>query len=553
MTCDVMRFGHRKSKDMPYHKTKTYMLAITSGFLAALAYSYTDLGFLIFFAFIPFFLALIEVQPQSGGFGVGFVAGLTYFLYSFHWFLSLQPLDGLGISNHFLSLVLVLAVWLFVASILAIFWGLFGLLIVKLKHRLANRSVILEILVVPALFVLLEYLRAYVFSFVTFGSGGLLGPHWTFGNFAYALAGNSLFLGLASFVGIYGVLFIIVLINVSVFKLIAHKKIKHLMVIILFTVTLIIIGQIWERQVEGARTLNFSIIQTDQRHSLDDNSENGLNSFKKQFELLDRVIKESPESQVIIFPEGSNFFKNLSSFLTPAQIKKYFTDLAKDPKLIIDNSRVAVSQQTAYSRVLFLNSRQDIIGFYDKKILTPGGEYLPVFVKLVTSLVAPKNKASFESLVAFSTGQDQKLASFNNTNFRAAACSDFLSPGLLRSQTQDTDVIIGLASTAIFHGSRALINQNLTINKFRAAENNTPIISAANTGLSYALDNRGNTIKIASDSSPQLLTGTVVIGAEKSWYNKVGDWPILLASLLLLGYSVQVTGYSKKKRRNPRP
>src|SRR3989338_8446272 len=121
---------------MSYHKLKTYIPAITSGLLAAVAYSYSSLGFLIFFAFIPFFFSLIEVQPKSGGFGVGFVAGLTYFLYSFRWFLSLQPLDGLGITNHFLSLVLVLAVWLFVVSILAIFWGLFGLLIVKLKHPL---------------------------------------------------------------------------------------------------------------------------------------------------------------------------------------------------------------------------------------------------------------------------------------------------------------------------------------------------------------------------------------------------------------------------------
>lgn len=517
---------------------KNYLLTGFSGLTAALAYSYSPVSPLVFIALIPLLWVLysaLKLQLSNCRiFCFGFSAGLVYFLFAFHWFLSLHPLDGLGITSGFVSLFSVLAVWFFVSITLASFWGMFGLTVAKLKGRLTNRFVVLQILALPALFVLIEYLSAYAFSLVTSGSGGLLGAHWTFGNFAYALADNSLLLKLASFVGIYGVLFIVILVNVLILELVLLRKLRHVLLVILLAVAVAVAGQVWKRPATGNRSLSFTIIQTDQNYSFDDVSGNNLNAFKKELELLDHVLKDSPESKVIIFPEGSNFFKNLSAFLTPAQIKKYFTELSKDPKLIVDNSRVSLSSKLAYSRILFLNSQQDIVGFYDKKLLTPGGEYLPILVDLLAGLVAPQNTESFKSLFAFSAGEDQKLASFNGTSFRAVACSDLLSPSLFRSQSQDADVIIGLASTAIFHNSRALVQQNLAINKFRAAENSTPLIFAANSGLSYALDNQGNTVKIAPDSRSQLLTGTIAVGAQKSWYNKVGDKPMFLASALIL-------------------
>lgn len=513
-------------------------LSALSGLIAALAYSYSSLGFLFFISLVPLFWSLVHIDSAHRNkfsvFWYGFVAGMVYFLFSFRWFLSLYPLDGLGINSHFVSLILVIILWLFIAMLMSVFWGLFAITFCYLKNRSDKKIFILGILLAPALFVLIDYMRPFAIGVISYSSRGLLGPHWTLGNPAYALFNNSLILALSSWIGIYGVLFVLVLINFLILSFALNKRYKSLLIVSVATVVLVIVGQAWQRLGTGERTISFSVIQTDQSYNLENSSANSLNSFKKELELLDRVLKDSPESKVIIFPEGSNFFKNISSFLTPVKVKNYFTNLAKDPKLIIDNSRVSLSSDLAYSRILFLNSQQDIIGYYDKKLLTPGGEYLPTFIDFIAGLVAPNNKDLFESLFAYTTGKDQKLATFENSTFRAAACSDFLSPDIFRDQAEDADAVIGLASTAIFHGSDALVFQNLAINKFRAAENNTSFILAANSGRSYVLDNRGNITKITADSSPQLLTGTVAIGARKSWYNKVGDWPVLLASLVII-------------------
>jgi apolipoprotein N-acyltransferase len=87
-----------------------------------------------------------------------------------------------------------------------------------------------------------------------------------------------------------------------------------------------------------------------------------------------------------------------------------------------------------------------------------------------------------------------------------------------------------MSSTAIYHGSNQSVRELLAVARFRAAENSKPLILAANMGLSYAINSHGKILNIASNENPQILTGSVDFSQEKSWYNRCGDWPVLLAS-----------------------
>ncbi len=390
-------------------------------------------------------------------------------------------------------------------------------------------------LLAPSLFTLFEYVRSYIFGVLWFGPETVIGPHWTFGNIAYSLSGNRLALALSSITGIYGVLFVVVVFNYFFYKLLTSDKFKTKKtpaIIVLIVLGLTLIPKLFPKlQTDGTRA-NFAVIQTKKQNKLEDTPKETLESFKSNLDLLHQIIEDSPESELIIYPEGSNVFTNLSLLLTPAQAKKFFNGLSETPKLIVDNSNVSVGPKTAYSRVAYLDTKNDIVGYYDKKLLTPIGEFFPYIFRVGLKLFA----VDTEQIGEYVSGTRERRAVFKDIVPATLVCSDIFSPGIARKNSSKANILIVLASTSSFHGNSTIIKQDLAINRFRAAENGIPLILAANYGLSYSIDRYGNVTKIAGNDDRQILTGTALLSTEKTWYNKIGDWPVLLLSLVVLAF-----------------
>jgi apolipoprotein N-acyltransferase len=546
---------------------KYFIAAGLSGLLLALAYPGwpLNLGFLAWIGLMPLFWGIKNLQfyhdrDKIEGFLFGFFAGLVYFLIIFRWFWSIHPLDTLGIQNNLASFVIVLLVYIISSAGMAVFWGLFGLVyslqLTAYSKKLGNWK--LEtgnwklFLLAPVLFVLLEYARSYGFGLLWAGSGTLFGPHWTLGNLTYALANNPLILRLASLVGIYGLTFLVVLVNSALMVIFTrscknyHGKIVGVLLPVVLTATVLAAVEflpktLWLSKQKAAadnERINFAVIQTNQPTKISPAPKETLNAFKEQLDLLKQVAQRHPESQLIIFPEASDFFKNLSLFLTGAQIQNYFSNLFKEPRLIISGARIVDADSHAYSRVFSLDTQKDIISFYDKRLLTPQGEFLSYPTRFIVNLLSKTKVSEFGALRELSIGKE-KISTINfRGQFSAAplVCSEILSPGLTRKTTQGADIIVEMASYGIFHGNTVLVKQNLAAARLRAAENRKPLITASNMGLSYAIESAGNIAKIAPNQAPQILTGNVAIGPQKSWYNGVGDTLVLLGCLGLLIY-----------------
>jgi apolipoprotein N-acyltransferase len=165
-------------------------------------------------------------------------------------------------------------------------------------------------------------------------------------------------------------------------------------------------------------------------------------------------------------------------------------------------------------------------------------------------LLSKAKVSEFGELRELSVGKENiSTVNFRN-QFSAASvvCSEILSPGLVRGITRGSDIIIEMASYGIFHGSTPLVKQNLASAKFRAAEDQKPLIAAVNMGLSYAINSDGSVAKIAPNQASQILTGSLALNPQKSWYNKIGDTPVLAGCLaLVIVFSFQLTVYSKMK------
>ena len=203
----------------------------------------------------------------------------------------------------------------------------------------------------------------------------------------------------------------------------------------------------------------------------------------------------------------------------------------------------------AKSRSFYLNSKEGIVGWYDKRLLTPGGEFLPYSLDWAAKLISSESKDYLESVRFFSKG----MASFSPVNFKEAKiggliCSGLFSPSFNRSLAEnDANLIVVQASTGIMGDDKSFINHSLSVSRMRAAENKKPLMFATNYGISYFINSSGNIEKIALDDSPKILTATVVLNSEKTLYNKVGDVPFLMAFFAVTVLSFLMVGI---KRRN---
>lgn len=524
---------------------RKWILPVASGFLLILAYPPFNLELFIWLGFAPLFLFIFSKDRLTKEkFWAGFIAGSLYFLIVMKWFWSVYPLAWAGLESRFWGFLLIFSVWAISGLGMGLWWGVNTAFLSKFSGR---RFFIL----IPSVFVISEYLRSWFFGLLWAGSGTLWGPHWTMGNPAYALHNNPLFLKLSSFAGIYGIIFLVVLINALIFELInSHKKanlIAAISIIVLLTLVPKLSDKIFLSNSLNLEKIAVAVIQTKETSDANHSPEKKLEDFKLKLGLFRESTKLNPQPKAVIFPEGSDFFKNLSLFLDTEETRNFFGNSFSEPTLIIDNSKITDEAGRLKSRVIYLDSKKGALGFYDKRFLTPGGEFLPYHLKSLIDLFSKDAATKFAALREFSGGAKPTTV-IESESFKAGAlaCSGIISPSLFRELSkQNPDFLIILASTGLFKGTDDLISQDLAAAKFRAAENDKYLILAANYGLSYVVSNAGKIEKIASDKEPGLFTTQVVPRKNRTWYNKIGDTPILI-----IVFSIILINGTATKRRN---
>src|SRR3989344_7204699 len=135
---------------------KVIISGVVIGLVLALSQPIYNLGILIFPGLVLFFLALKISKSHS--FWIGYMAGLVYFLISFKWYWAVFPLKNYGVENSFLAFFLIFFIWILTAGVLALTWGISTGLWKVLDKKFSWNA----ILIFPAVFTVLEYLRSFL-------------------------------------------------------------------------------------------------------------------------------------------------------------------------------------------------------------------------------------------------------------------------------------------------------------------------------------------------------------------------------------------------------
>ncbi|TSC74089.1 MAG: apolipoprotein N-acyltransferase, partial [Parcubacteria group bacterium Gr01-1014_44] len=484
--------------------------------------------------FILFFLA-IKILKSAESFKLGFFIGLVYFLIYFRWYWAVFPLKHLGIDNPVLAFFFIFFVWIFTAGPMALLWGAGARLWKTLDEKISWPA----LLVFPSIFTVLEFLRSYLIGLVWMGRQTPIGPNWTNGNLTYNLHGSFLTLKLASWFGIYGVTFLVVFISLFLFILWEKRKYKKLLITALSLIFFLYFPALQDRPVITGRSCNVpcievAIIQTKipSQSSYTSGEESAF--FKDQLTLVNSIRENFPETKLVVLPEASNFFKTVTLFRNTAGASQYFSGLFAHPALIVDNSKI-ITDSGFQSKTIFLDSKKGILGSYDKHLLTPGGEYIP-FLFRAMDIILGLNSPAIKNAPEYKTGSHPPEAIIFSNELSAASliCSDIFSPFLAQKGAINSKVLVAQSSFGFAKDAPDLLRQDLAAAKFRAAESSRYLVKASNFGRSFIISDRGSLEKITPNLDSQILTGSVVLKDNKTLYNKVGDGPILLASLMVV-------------------
>lgn len=486
-----------------------YYPALISGLFLTLSFPNTNIAWLAFFALIPLLVSIQSMTPQES-FYAGFITGISFFLTLIYWIVPTIHVYG-G-----LHLILAFGVLTLLCLYLALYPAIFAFTLKKLRYGLYTP------LLAACIWTGLEYIRTYAFTGFSWGTLG------------YSQYENLALIQIADFTGVYGVSFLIILVNSSLAVLcINFKKNKiagQYIIPVIYTTVLVTGAYIYgsqkinniDSQIKKAKKTTISIIQGNIKQNLKWSDEFKIHTIEKYIQLSKSQIKKNPD--LVIWPETAlPFYYGLDQVLSnhvAKCIKSSKTNfLIGSPAFKLDKEDTRF-----YNRAYMFDEFADITRTYDKSHLVPFGEYVP-FGDYLTFLGKITAQAG-----NFSAGDQAFLPlEFNNHNLKVTRrtgvliCFEILFPSISSKFVKNgADILTTITNDAWFGQSSAAM-QHFSIAVFRAVENRRTLARAANTGVSGFIDPKGKIIKTTSLFKDTAVTRQVPILNSLSFYTTHGD------------------------------
>lgn len=434
-------------------------LSILSGILFYLAYPDNDYYLLEWIAFIPLLIAAEkatykEIYWLSVLMGWIFVcAGYPWITHVAKYFIGAPP------PFHYL-------VWLVDGFYNAQLFGLIFLMYTYLK----NHTPIPSVLLFPAITVTLWSFFPNIFYF-TLGNGT--------SGFLTALQATE-------FTGVFGLDFMVALVNISIYQLIRFPSRKNqrmalgiaaIIISIWFGYGVVSLNQ-WDNLISNWEVKKIGLVQPHRPASFATRPpEPGYSrTYPLEMDLSHNLAQRGAE--LIVWPEGHRYRYNFQPLIQMAfqrSIKKIDV-----PVIFHDITRHIKGDRYIYrNSSLWLRKNGELGGMYHKRFLVPFGEYVPLiqyWPSLIKRFRLP-NITPGEESIAFETA---------GMKVRPLICYEIMfSHFVAESIGEDSQGNVLLVQTNDgWYGPGSQSAQHRTANVLRAVENRVPVVHVINNGES---------------------------------------------------------------------
>lgn len=479
------------------------LLLILSALALALSFSPLPLHFLSYVALMPLF-ARIEFGARKGSFWSGFFFGFSYGLFLLFWllFLVVPPVIKAWLVFGYVLLAAFIGFYFAAFSLMTKWLGLFW---------------------APFILVALEYTRSI----------GEIGFPW--GVLGYTQTSYLPVIQLASIFGIWGVSFLIVLVNIFAYRtlsaLVSRTPWHRPLVYLVGTVFVVLVygtARIGHRSDDKIRV---AVVQP----NIDPNSKSTREMKQKMFDILreDSELVKDYGVDLMILPETALPI-NLERERVYYEQARHISDTDRHRILsgsLLYGYNLAGGLEVYNGAILFVPD-SGIVQKYRKMRLVPFSEKIP-YSRQVPFL----RKADFGG-GDFTHGQDYVLFRVGDKRGATLICFESIFGDLTRNFTKKgCDFLVNITNDGWF-GNTPGPYQHAEMAVVRAVENRMPLVRCANTGVSFVVDQFGRVSNKTRIFERALVVADVPMGAGKSLYMRLGDFlpqfSIGIVSLMLL-------------------
>jgi len=456
-------------------ETRPFVLSACSGVLLTLTYPEYNLEALIWVAWIPVFYAMENSSPQRAA-CLGFITGMVFYNTGLSWINNtLINYGGLHWSLSFGAL-----------GLLSAYLSFFIALFCYLLRKVCSKNHIRFFLFAPVLWVSLEYLRSthskYGFSWLGLG---------------YSQFQNLPVIQAAEWTGVYGISWIILFVNSGIYlswkcwreqntnELELKTGWRVLCVTLLISTLWVVYGsqRLTHFSKSPSKKIKIGLVQGNVEQFMKWNPAYQNLVMNKYRDLTLKAAKEKPS--LIIWPETATPFY-FEENTTETELIKNLAREIQIPLLFGSPYRKNINNKTIHFNSAYLVSASgETLSRYDKIHLVPFGEFVP-FRKILFFI---------EKLVVmvgdFGRGTKAKIMVNEDNKAGVSICYEIIFPNLIRQAVKNgANFLVNITNDAWF-GKSAASYQHMSMGSLRAVENRTPIVRAANTGISGTIEVTG--------------------------------------------------------------
>jgi len=491
----------------------------------------------IYIALIPLLWVTVDASPKRALL-LGWLAGSTGFFISMNWVANTVHTYG-GLSYW-----VAYPVALLLAAYLGFYTGLFAL---GARFLFARRIPL--VLAAPILWVALEYLRTHA----------LTGMPWN--PLALAATDATRIIQLADVTGIFGVSWYIVTVNVCLFVMIAplfgrHPGrrqsffFNHALILLIIPISVAAYGQVQiaslslkhQNNPNPDGPIRIALVQPNIPQNIKWRPDT-LNATLKKMERLTLSSAEF-EPDLVVWPEAS---APLILARDP-EVQHRIGTLARklNAELLVGTLAPALTG-AIYNSVVLIDQNGTQRADAHKVHLVPFGEYVPL------ESVLPFVRALTDGIGDVLPGTEPLILPSHRGRAALAICYEIIFPNLVRQRLNDADFIVTVTNDAWFGSSPALA-QHFAQAVFRAVENRSYVVRAANTGITGMIDPYGIVQHQAKINTEAVLNVAIDRHLGPSLYTTYGDLfakGSVILSLALLAFAALSGG--RNPRRGPLP
>jgi len=503
-------------------EVRNVILSIISALLISSTFYFNSAWILVFISLVPLFFIIQNKSPLKALKSATIVGTIAYFITTY-WLIG--TLNRFGGFPYPISVIF----HLIISAYSGLLFGIFALII---RSGFIKNNSFKNTILIGLIWVAVEYYYPLLFPF----------------SIASPLANYYPLIQIADIVGINFISFLVVIINITLYKAILSFRtkqnypIKEITASVLLIITILIYGsfktQHITKQIENSKKIKLGIVQAN--FGFTEKTKDNFIYMVNQHKLLSYDFNKPdliiwPETAIQAFiPTNFKYLTINDEILIPDLEDSFFLvgGLSYDITNIEGKEEIENKSINKYNSAFLTDSKGRILSRFHKIKLLLFGEYLPF------SQYIPAIKKLSPATGDYVPGNELNILSIKQKGMKIATliCYEDIIPSFsIKFKQKGANILINLTNDAWF-GQSIAPYQHLLLAIPRAVETRTYLIRATNTGVSAIIDPLGRIMKQTDIFKQQTIESTVgLMENGNTFYVKYGNliYPLCLSILVL--------------------